>query len=863
MNEMFSQGGKGSTGILTNKQAIARKFGVKQNEVVYFSVGVDLGGYKVIYDKSTQRAYSLPVFPAGTAAVSLSKQAVLVHSAGTVDLGELAATRREFVCISDSFTTGLVVNTRNELLMHNGIGYTYLGALPVTIAAGTNPVGNVDWKPQTDPGLREDLLYSEILNEIYNHRFDTMQDLLASTTMANGYQAVVSGFYSAADGGGGLWVRESSLDGGVYSGVPVHVSGSAVIYNATGSAYKLLCGESVDLKQLGAQESVNIDSVYAVAEAITRNSSETKRITITGQYTHTNPLVVPAGVFIDFVDYQTNWTKKITNNTSGLPTLTGSYGGNLVMDVDACFILDHGYGHRMDNFNIKCDAPLSVEHAIYHGFTRETNIAQTIGRIGESGTTLKYKPMHGITAQQGFAHNYGNITAFTQKGTWNYIFNTAGTGCNLIKVRQSWNYDSTETAIRFQGSTNLSLGQQYCEQTKQRIYEFYGCTGGVIDVLSIDSHECNQNASALYTRNSQITLGALTVNAVTVATGVSAKFIEHTVGTGIYGCLTINGITARTNQLNVPNLTTITKDTGGVGNNCAIRGMPIPPIGALGNMGATDVGSVSHESDTGIVSTPHYRNVTASFGSQASSARSSVVDGFNCWAATEGATVLSSTLTKSAESYEVCGGYGGTTTGTPTTSNRKWSISSLYGTIKASGAITNGASFADYAEYFENAELGVIPLGTLVDLIGDKVVPANGDDFVGVVSGTAGVVLNSASLVWSGKYLTGDHGEPIYEYIDGAKVRKINPDYSPEMVLAGFDDEGNEVYTENYIPREERPDEWSCVGLIGQVYVNVSYAVKIGDWLTAINGVGVPSETKTRLRVMSIVSKGIAKCMLV
>ncbi|URX65791.1 tail spike protein [Escherichia phage PH4] len=155
MNEMFSQGGKGSTGILTNKQAIARKFGVKQNEVVYFAVGVDLGGYKVIYDKSTQRAYSLPVLPVGTTAVSLNKHAVLVHSAGTVDLGELAATRREFVNLSDSFATGLVVNTRNELLFHNGIGYTYLGSLPVTIVAGTNPVGNADWKPQTDPNLRD------------------------------------------------------------------------------------------------------------------------------------------------------------------------------------------------------------------------------------------------------------------------------------------------------------------------------------------------------------------------------------------------------------------------------------------------------------------------------------------------------------------------------------------------------------------------------------------------------------------------------------------------------------------------------------------------------------------------------------
>ncbi|MEF6482073.1 hypothetical protein U9527_21155 [Escherichia coli] len=162
MNELFSQGGKGSTGILTNKQAIARKFGVKHNEVVYFAVGVDLGGYKVIYDKSTQRAYSLPALPVGTTAVSLNVHAVLVHSAGTVDLGELAATRREFVNLSDSFATGLIVNTRNELLFHNGIGYTYLGTLPVTITAGINPVGNPDWKPQTDPNFGRDEVNDDI-----------------------------------------------------------------------------------------------------------------------------------------------------------------------------------------------------------------------------------------------------------------------------------------------------------------------------------------------------------------------------------------------------------------------------------------------------------------------------------------------------------------------------------------------------------------------------------------------------------------------------------------------------------------------------------------------------------------------------
>lgn len=199
MNELFSQGGKGSTGILTNKQAIARKFGVKQNEVVYFAVGVDLGGYKVIYDKSTQRAYSLPVLPAGTTAVSLNEHAVLVHSAGTVDLGELAVTRREFVCLSDSFATGLVVNTRNELLFHNGIGYTYLGSLPVTISSGINPVGNSDWKPQMTPGLPStegaslvgDVLLGNVASALASRKvvFNSVANMLAKdfTNVPEGY----------------------------------------------------------------------------------------------------------------------------------------------------------------------------------------------------------------------------------------------------------------------------------------------------------------------------------------------------------------------------------------------------------------------------------------------------------------------------------------------------------------------------------------------------------------------------------------------------------------------------------------------------------------------------------------------------
>lgn len=163
MNELFSQGGKGSTGILTNKQAVARHFGVKQSEVVYFSVGALLTGYKVIYDKVAQRAYTLPAdIGSGVTAVSLSPAGVLVHSAGNVDLGALAVAREEYVTLPGSFDTGVTVNTKNELVVFTDGKYRWDGTLPKAVPAGSTPastggVGLGAWVSVGDASLRSDL----------------------------------------------------------------------------------------------------------------------------------------------------------------------------------------------------------------------------------------------------------------------------------------------------------------------------------------------------------------------------------------------------------------------------------------------------------------------------------------------------------------------------------------------------------------------------------------------------------------------------------------------------------------------------------------------------------------------------------
>lgn len=66
-----------------------------------------------------------------------------------------------FSPVSWDFSTGgtLAVNDRDKVVYDpvSETWYSYAGALPVTVPSGFSPVGNADWKPQTDPDLRAEL----------------------------------------------------------------------------------------------------------------------------------------------------------------------------------------------------------------------------------------------------------------------------------------------------------------------------------------------------------------------------------------------------------------------------------------------------------------------------------------------------------------------------------------------------------------------------------------------------------------------------------------------------------------------------------------------------------------------------------
>ena len=87
MKDMFAQGGSGSAGIKTNKQAIARAYNVKVNEVIYSTDLVsNLNDKRVLYNKTTQMSYAVPTgLPAGAQIVSVTGN-TLVYNPGAVSV---------------------------------------------------------------------------------------------------------------------------------------------------------------------------------------------------------------------------------------------------------------------------------------------------------------------------------------------------------------------------------------------------------------------------------------------------------------------------------------------------------------------------------------------------------------------------------------------------------------------------------------------------------------------------------------------------------------------------------------------------------------------------------------------------------
>lgn len=153
------------------------------------------------------------------------------------------------------------------------------------------------------------------------------------------------------------------------------------------------------------------------------------------------------------------------------------------------------------------------------------------------------------------------------------------------------------------------------------------------------------------------------------------------------------------------------------------------------------------------------------------------------------------------------------------------------GWVDAARFIPQGADYAEYFEWADGNPENEDRRGLLVALDGDKIIPANGNGFFGVISADPSVVGNSASLGWQGKFKRDVFGSIIKDK-DGKPL--LSDDYDPET---------------EYIPREVRP-EWAPVGLVGRLAVIDDGSCKTGGYCTARNGIAAYSKGATRARVL-------------
>ena len=214
-----------------------------------------------------------------------------------------------------------------------------------------------------------------------------------------------------------------------------------------------------------------------------------------------------------------------------------------------------------------------------------------------------------------------------------------------------------------------------------------------------------------------------------------------------------------------------------------------------------------------------------------------------------GQTVVNSYGVKANGNHRFQMGYG--RDNTPSTENITIDMSAISGNIWTKGTVRTGQDFGDYAEYFESQSGQEIPNGYLVTLDGRYIRKANSNDKpIGVISGTAGVILGDQMFHHKDKYLKDEFGVTLTEtrvkewYNENGELCTSET----ELPIPNPDWESSD---EKYLSRSERP-EWNVVGLVGQVFTRIDETVSVNDYIKPSKGIGTKDNNEGYYRVLEI-----------
>lgn len=190
------------------------------------------------------------------------------------------------------------------------------------------------------------------------------------------------------------------------------------------------------------------------------------------------------------------------------------------------------------------------------------------------------------------------------------------------------------------------------------------------------------------------------------------------------------------------------------------------------------------------------------------------------------------------------------------------------GTFAGTVSSSTGADYAEYFEWKDGNPNNEDRVGYIVTLDGDKIVKANtGDDILGICSGTAMVLGDSAEWNWSKRYLTDDFGRIIYEDYD-VEHEEVRDENTGKVIEEAWTEhihapKQNPEYdaSQPYSKRADRP-EWQIVGMMGKIYVRDDGSCVVNGYADVKDGIATKANGKTNIRVMERVSDNIVRVLM-
>lgn len=480
---------------------------------------------------------------------------------------------------------------------------------------------------------------------------------------------------------------------------------------------------------------------------------------------------------------------------------------------------------------------LELRNATIECYPRE-NVGQAAVAIGADTRAL---------AHQSFAGGNGTIAsghssfAFGGNGTTASNKRAVAFGCGVTALGQDSFAANRYTEARNLASAAFGEGTRATESGQMVVGKYNVNSADMFVVGCGTSDTERKNAFTVGASGATIAAGLIIGGALTTssASGITLSSSKVSIGSGCSAGLS-HSIAGGYNAKTQSEILTSAHGAMALGNSCTAeaKGAFAGGSGHARAIYASAFGSATYADNT----------FSSAFGDN-------TITGYN------GQFVIGRYNEQHKDSYFVVG------KGSSAARSNAFVVDSK-GNAQTAGAHTSmGADYAEMFEWQDGNPESEDRIGYVVALDGEQIrLAQSGDEILGVISGTAAVLGDSAAMNWKGKYVTDEFGRIQYDLVEefeeeedietGEVIKtslgffnhpRLNPNYNPD---------------EKYIPREERP-EWGKVGLMGKLYTRDDGTCVVGGYATVgSNGILTNSESATNIKVMKRTNDNIVWVLL-